>query len=437
MKKALSILLMTPLFFLTVLSAYAASTKPLIQFVPHNSPLVTADQDNYRFAYSLAGEDVYISKERQSKKMTFLFLLPKTPGLLSNVMSGSHGKLLGQSGKLAVVEVDDLGQIEPLAAELHHETMACGNVVLLQSKSDKPVFQTSTPVLAIDGTADSKVKETLANVSAKRIGDHIREMQGWQNRFHRHAEGQKTAARLAELYRQFIPKDRTDVTIEKFSHSRSPQKSLIVRIRGTSKPDEVVILGSHLDAIVGRGHGEFTPGADDDASGTVTALEVFIALMQKNIRPQRTIEIHAYAAEEIGLVGSGEIASSYRGKNKDVKAMMQMDMNLFSKNNQVKIFFVTNSTNETLTGQMIRLVETYQNVQYGKKPLWFGSSDHASWHREGYNVVFPTEDPQNFNFKIHTEKDTVDYAFLTEQSAAHGKLGVSYLMHYAGYQANQ
>ena len=41
------------------------------------------------------------------------------------------------------------------------------------------------------------------------------------------------------------------------------------------------------------------PGADDDASGSATILEVFRTMMKNRFEPDRTVEFHAYAAEEV------------------------------------------------------------------------------------------------------------------------------------------
>ena len=72
-------------------------------------------------------------------------------------------------------------------------------------------------------------------------------------------------------------------------------------IRGSTHPDEWVMVGAHRDA--------WSPGAADNVSGTVTVLETaraFAELARQGIRPARTLVFVTWDAEEWGLIGSTE-----------------------------------------------------------------------------------------------------------------------------------
>lgn len=75
------------------------------------------------------------------------------------------------------------------------------------------------------------------------------------------------------------------------------------------------------------------PGADDDGSGTVTILEVLREFLgSKSLvegKAKNTVELHWYAGEEGGLLGSQAIFSVYEKTGRDVKAMLQQDMTGF------------------------------------------------------------------------------------------------------------
>ena len=228
---------------------------------------------------------------------------------------------------------------------------------------------------------------------------------------------------------------RSDVTVEFFDHgSKTPQNSIIVRIIGKTLPDEIVILGSHIDSVnMMGGSSSRSPGADDNASGTSTNFEIFRLLMANGIHPDRTIEIHGYAAEEMGLVGSQDMAQKYKAAGKNVVTMVQHDMNLFKAAGAPdKIWFVTNNTLDTFNTALGALIDQYVGVQWGKKALSGGDSDHTSWRRQGYVTSFPFEDPASYNHKIHTENDTLANANAMTQVVAFAKLGLAYLTHYAG-----
>jgi N-acetylated-alpha-linked acidic dipeptidase len=72
-------------------------------------------------------------------------------------------------------------------------------------------------------------------------------------------------------------------------------------IRGSTYPDEIVMIGGHRDA--------WGPGAADNVSGTVSVLEAARAIAEQakaGKRPKRTIVFATWDAEEWGLIGSTE-----------------------------------------------------------------------------------------------------------------------------------
>ncbi|MEM9894799.1 MAG: M28 family peptidase, partial [Bacteroidota bacterium] len=77
-------------------------------------------------------------------------------------------------------------------------------------------------------------------------------------------------------------------------------------LKGSEKPEEVVIVTSHYDhvGIIG---GEVHNGADDDGSGTVSVLEIaeaFATAAKKGKGPKRSILFMTVTGEEKGLLGS-------------------------------------------------------------------------------------------------------------------------------------
>jgi carboxypeptidase Q len=69
-------------------------------------------------------------------------------------------------------------------------------------------------------------------------------------------------------------------------------------IPGTKYPDEYVILGGHLDGLAGA------TASIDNASGAAPAMEAARLILAAGGRPERTIMVHLWAAEEFGLLGS-------------------------------------------------------------------------------------------------------------------------------------
>jgi hypothetical protein len=75
--------------------------------------------------------------------------------------------------------------------------------------------------------------------------------------------------------------------------------NVIAWLPGTQSQDPAVILSGHLDSVSG------SAGATDDLSGSTPAMEALRILAKAGVRPKRTIMTHLFAAEELGILGTG------------------------------------------------------------------------------------------------------------------------------------
>ena len=83
-------------------------------------------------------------------------------------------------------------------------------------------------------------------------------------------------------------------------------ENVIAIIEGSEKPDEYLVLSSHLDHI-GIRKGLINNGADDDGSGTVSLLEIaeaFQKAVEAGNGPKRSVIFLHVTGEEKGLLGS-------------------------------------------------------------------------------------------------------------------------------------
>ena len=77
----------------------------------------------------------------------------------------------------------------------------------------------------------------------------------------------------------------------------APSANVIAELRGREKPDEIVLLGAHLDSWdVGQ-------GAHDDGAGVVQVMQALTTLKKLGAVPRRTIRVVLYTNEENGLRG--------------------------------------------------------------------------------------------------------------------------------------
>jgi N-acetylated-alpha-linked acidic dipeptidase len=94
---------------------------------------------------------------------------------------------------------------------------------------------------------------------------------------------------------------RVRVTDDRATSGTKPIYDTFGIVRGSERPDELVIVGGHRDA--------WGPGTADNVSGTVSVLEAARAVaeaVKAGYRPKRTIMFATWDAEEWGLIGSSE-----------------------------------------------------------------------------------------------------------------------------------
>jgi leucyl aminopeptidase len=102
-------------------------------------------------------------------------------------------------------------------------------------------------------------------------------------------------------------------------------------------------------------------------------------LLRNHFRPRKTVEFHFYAAEEVGLRGSQDIAVSYVKQQRNVVGMLQLDMlgYVVDAENDV-IAIPTDYTDPALTEFLCLVVAKYSGMTFALAKCGYGCSDHAS-----------------------------------------------------------
>ena len=78
--------------------------------------------------------------------------------------------------------------------------------------------------------------------------------------------------------------------------------NLIADVKGSEKPEEIVLVGGHIDSW------DLGTGAHDDGAGAMHALEAAHLLKKENLLPKRTLRVVFFLNEEFGLNGAREYA---------------------------------------------------------------------------------------------------------------------------------
>ncbi|MGX9574300.1 M28 family peptidase [Mesorhizobium sp. f-mel] len=286
-----------------------------------------------------------------------------------------------------------------------------------------PIDEQLTVGLALEEIKPSQIIQTISDLEA--LG----------SRHFQSVGGERAAELVAELWGGYAL-GRDDVTVERIDHDW-PQDSVVATIRGETLPNEIVIVGGHLDSIHSPDNSN-APGADDNASGIGVVSETLRVLMQLGVRPERTLQFMAYAGEEEGLLGSGAIAGEYAGSGKKVVGVLQLDMTGF-RGSERDMYLVTDYVNPHATAFLKALISEYNTtgshtITFGETACGYACSDHASWTRKGYPAAFPFEAEFSvLNPKIHTPEDLiVNLDSEGEHQARFAKLSVEFAIELGG-----
>jgi carboxypeptidase Q len=116
------------------------------------------------------------------------------------------------------------------------------------------------------------------------------------------------------------------VTLRMGAHTLpdAPSRNVVAEIVGREKPDEVVVLGGHIDSWdVGQ-------GAMDDGGGSVAAWEAVRLLKRLGLRPRRTVRVVLWTNEENGGRGAEAYAKAHAGELSRHVMAMESDNGVFN-----------------------------------------------------------------------------------------------------------
>ena len=96
----------------------------------------------------------------------------------------------------------------------------------------------------------------------------------------------------------------------------APSFNVIGELRGTERPEEIIVVGGHLDSW------DLAQGAHDDGAGCVQSIEVLRLFKEIGYRPKRTIRAVMFMNEENGLRGGNKYADlALEHKEKHIAAI--------------------------------------------------------------------------------------------------------------------
>jgi leucyl aminopeptidase len=277
----------------------------------------------------------------------------------------------------------------------------------------------------------TQVKAIIATLKTSNMQSDLTKLTSYNNRYYKSTTGVDSSNWILSTVKT-IASGRSDITVVQFNHSWA-QSSVIVKFAGSTNPSgPITILGAHQDSInqnspsTGR-----APGADDNGSGSVGILETYRQIVASGFKPSSPLEFHWYAGEEVGLLGSQAIASSYKSAGKQVRAVFNLDMIAYFQPGSPEVIALEQDYIDTNLNTFLKsLISTYNSIPAGTDICNYACSDHASWYNQGYPAAMPFEAPTVYeNPDIHTTADTMTHTgFSWTHALEFVKLAVAFVV---------
>jgi carboxypeptidase Q len=211
------------------------------------------------------------------------------------------------------------------------------------------------------------------------------------------------ALRLARTIAAYSGEVRVGLVMPNRIGGPIEQENVVGEIRGYEKPDEVVILGAHLDSW------ELGTGALDNGCNAAMVIEAARAIKATGLLPRRTIRFVLFSGEEQGTLGSYEYVKAHRAELDRIRAMITFDAGIgrvtgYSLGGRRDI--------ESGVREVLKPLESWgaNNHTYDAS---FGT-DNFDFLLEGVPTLVANQEEANYLPNYHAASDTLDKVDIRE-----------------------
>lgn len=229
-------------------------------------------------------------------------------------------------------------------------------------------------------------------------------------------------------YFQFVPS-------EYLSNNRRGAKlkdseNVIAYIKGTEKPEEVIVITAHLDHE-GVKNGKTYYGADDNGSGSIAILEIAEAFKKaQNLgkAPKRSIVFLHVTGEEKGLLGSAYYAENPIFPLKNTVACLNMDMigrvDEAHKDNPDYIYLIgtdrlstdLHDVSEKANKKYVNINLDYRYNAHDDPNRFYFRSDHYNFAKHNIPVIFYFNGVHEDYHQPTDTSDKIEYKLLEKRT---------------------
>lgn len=176
----------------------------------------------------------------------------------------------------------------------------------------------------------------------------------------------------------------------------APSRNVVAELRGRERPDEVVVMGGHIDSW------DVGTGAMDDAGGVVAAWEALRLLQRLGLRPRRTIRVVGWTNEENGLRGGNAYRDAHLAELDNHVLALESDNGVFRPRG------VGFSGSEAARALIREIAALLAPIGADTVAAGGGGADIGPITRLGVPGMSPVVDGTRYFWYHHSAADTVD-----------------------------
>ena len=173
-------------------------------------------------------------------------------------------------------------------------------------------------------------------------------------------------------------------------------RNVIAELKGSKYPEEIVVLGGHIDSWdVGQ-------GAHDDAGGCIAAWHAVNIIKELDLRPKRTLRVVLWTNEENGGRGNKNYRDEHKSELENHIVAIESDAGVFAP----KGFGFTGSVDARKI--IFNIADLLDPIGAGKITKWGRAADVAPLNDEGVPVMSLNVEGSKYFWYHHTDADTFD-----------------------------
>lgn len=232
--------------------------------------------------------------------------------------------------------------------------------------------------------------------------------------------GRKTGSKDNKKVAQYIQDEFNQIGLKtemQFINQDNSKQNVIGIIEGSDPilKNEVIVIGAHYDHL-GVKNGKVYNGADDNASGTATIIEIARNLSKNREILKRTIVFVAFDAEEIGLVGSSVYVDYFLETKQSQKVVLMMSLDMvgyLKQSGKLRITGVKTLENYTQFFDKVKFDEKYRLDLQDFDNSIFTGSDHGPFLTKKIPAFHVTTGLKSPYHKPEDDAHLIDYEGLS------------------------